>query len=207
MNNDKDQTEDAADDAGLTKQKKPRSDAQIAAFEKARAVQAAKRDEKATAASGRAPDPDKERKKIILQAVKEKLNGEAKSKVVEPETDEESDEEAPPPPPKKSHKKKVEPPPMVKAKKEPKIVYQEESSESEEEVIVVKKRKPKKKTIIYEESESEEEPPKKASRETKSQMNKSMFKVTPGKVTPGKVEDCGRRGAPPETKSIYYFAD
>ena len=204
MSNNDDQTEDGADDAVLTKQKKPRSDAQIAAFEKARAVQAAKREEKSVAASGRAPDPDKERKKIILQAVKEKLNGEAKSKVVEPETDEESEEEAPPP--KKPSKKAAPPPPVVKAKKEPKIVY-EESSESEEEVIVVKKRKPKKKTIIYEESESEEEPPKKASRETKSQMNKSMFKVTPGKVTPGKVEDCGRRGAPPETKALYYFAD
>lgn len=190
MSKNEDQTEDAADDAGLTKQKKPRSDAQIAAFEKARAVQAAKREEKAVAASGRAPDPDKERKKIILQAVKEKLNGEAKSKVVEPESDEESEEEAPPP--KKPSKKAAPPPPVVKAKKEPKIVY-EESSESEEEVIVVKKRKPKKKTIIYEESESEEEPPKKASRETKSQMNKSMFKVTPGKVE-----------AP---KAIYYFAD
>ena len=205
MSDDNEQTENGADGAGLTKQKKPRSEAQIAAFEKARAVQAAKRDEKASAASGRAPDPDKERKKIILQAVKEKLNGEPKSKVVEPDTDEESEEEAvreaqradhSPPPPKKSHKKKVEPPPVVKAKKEPKIVYQEESSESEEEVIVVKKRKPKKKTIIYEESESEEEPPKKTgahSRDTKSQMNKSMFKVTPGKAE-----------AP---KALYYFAD
>ena len=196
MSDDNEQTENGADDAVLTKQKKPRSEAQIAAFEKARAVQAAKRDEKASAASGRAPDPDKERKKIILQAVKEKLNGEPKSKVVEPDTDEESEEEAPPPPPKKSHKKKVEPPPVVKAKKEPKVIYQEESSESEEEVIVVKKRKPKKKTIIYEESESEEEPPKKTtphSRDTKSQMNKSMFKVTPGKAE-----------AP---KALYYFAD
>ena len=191
MSNNDDQTEDGADDAVLTKQKKPRSDAQIAAFEKARAVQAAKREEKSVAASGRAPDPDKERKKIILQAVKEKLNGEPKSKVVEPETDEESEEEAPPP--KKPSKKAAPPPPVVKAKKEPKIVY-EESSESEEEVIVVKKRKPKKKTIIYEESESEEEPPKKASRETKSQQNsKSLFKITPGKAE-----------AP---KPIYYFAD
>jgi hypothetical protein len=197
MSDDNEQTENRADGAGLTKQKKPRSEAQIAAFEKARAVQAAKRDEKASAASGRAPDPDKERKKIILQAVKEKLNGEPKSKVVEPETDEESEEEAPPPPPKKkSSKKVVAPPPVVKAKKEPKVIYQEESSESEEEVIVVKKRKPKKKTIIYEESESEEEPPKKTtphSRDTKSQMNKSMFKVTPGKAE-----------AP---KALYYFAD
>lgn len=195
MSDNNDQTEDAADDAVLTKQKKPRSEAQIAAFEKARAAQAAKREEKAVAASGRAPDPDKERKKIILQAVKEKLNGEPKSKAVEPDTDEESEEE--PPPPKKPSKKVAPPPPVVKAKKEPKIVY-EESSESEEEVVIVKKRKPKKKkTIIYEESsDSEEEPPKKAtphSRDTKSQMNKSMFKITPGKAD-----------AP---KALYYFAD
>lgn len=196
MSDNNDQTEDGADDAVLTKQKKPRSEAQIAAFEKARAAQAAKRDEKAAAASGRAPDPDKERKKIILQAVKEKLNGEPKSKAVEPDTEEESEEEEPPPPPKKTSKKVVAPPPVMKAKKEPKVIY-EESSESEEEVVIVKKRKPKKKkTIIYEESESEEEPAKKIgvySRDTKSQMNKSMFKITPGKAD-----------AP---KALYYFAD
>lgn len=195
---DTDQPDNAADDAGLTKQKKPRSDAQKAAFEKARTAQAAKREEKAVAANGGKPDPDIDRKKLILRAVKEKLNGEPKSQVVY-ETESESDDEPAPPPPKKSHKKKVESPPPVKAKKEPKVVY-EEDSDTEEEIVVVKKRKkPKRKTIIYEESESEDEPepPKKAaqpSRETKSQLNtKSFFKVTPGKAD-----------AP---KSLYYFAD
>lgn len=196
----KNETDDAADDdVVLTKTKKPRSEAQIAAFEKARAIQAAKRDERQTAATGRAPDPDKERKKIILQAVKEKLNGEPKSKappVVDETTEEDVSEEEAAPPPKKAVKKAAPPPPPIKAKKEPKVVYEE--SESEEEIVIVKKRKKPKKTIIYEESESDEEPapPKKAeasTRETKTQMNKSMFKVTPGKTE-----------AP---KSIYYFAD
>jgi len=200
----KNESDDAADDAGLTKQKKPRSEAQIAAFEKARAIQAAKRDERQTAATGRAPDPDKERKKIILQAVKEKLNGEPKSKappVVDETTEEDVSEEEEAAPPKKAAKKAAPPPPPIKAKKEPKVVY-EESSESEEEVVIVKKRKkPKKKTIIIEESDSEEEepspPPKNVAiptRDTKSQMNKSMFKVHTPKVD-----------APP--KPIYYFAD
>jgi hypothetical protein len=193
---DTDQPDNAADDAGLTKQKKPRSEAQIATFEKMRAAKASKR-----AAAEPAPIPDKERKKMILKAVKEKLNGDPKPEVVD-ETESESDDEPEPPPPKKSHKKKVEPPPPVKAKKEPKVVY-EEDSDTEEEVVIVKKKrkKPKKKTIIYEESTSEDEPepepPKKAaqpSRETKSQQNsKSLFKITPGKAE-----------AP---KPIYYFAD
>lgn len=192
---DTDQPDNAADDAGLTKQKKPRSEAQIATFEKMRAAKAAKR-----AAAEPAPIPDKERKKMILKAVKEKLNGDPKPEVVD-ETESESDDE-PAPPPKKAAKKAAPPPPPVKAKKEPKVVY-EEDSDTEEEVVIVKKKrkKPKKKTIIYEESTSEDEPepepPRKAappSRETKSQQNsKSLFKITPGKAE-----------AP---KSIYYFAD
>jgi hypothetical protein len=189
---DTEQTENAADDAVLTKTKKPRSEAQIAAFEKARAANAAKR-----AAAEPAPIPDKERKKLILKAVKEKLNGEPKPEIVE-ESEDESEEEPPPPPPKKSVKKAAAPPPPVKAKKEPKVIYQEDSESEEEVVIIKKKKKPKKKTVIYEESESEEEvePPKKAapqSRDTKTQMNKSMFKVTASKPEPA--------------KSIYYFAD
>lgn len=192
---DTDQPDNAADDAGLTKQKKPRSEAQIATFEKMRAAKAAKR-----AAAEPAPIPDKERKKMILKAVKDKLNGDPKPEVVD-ETESESDDE-PAPPPKKAAKKAAPPPPPVKAKKEPKVVY-EEDSDTEEEVVIVKKKrkKPKKKTIIYEESTSEDEPepepPRKAappSRETKSQQNsKSLFKITPGKAE-----------AP---KSIYYFAD
>jgi hypothetical protein len=191
---DTDQPDNAADDAGLTKQKKPRSEAQKAAFEKARAAQAAKR-----AAAEPSPIPDKERKKMILKAVKDKLNGEPKAEVVD--ESESDDEPEPPPPPKKSHKKKVESPPTpMKAKKEPKVIYEEDSDTEEEVVIVKKRKKPKKKTIIYEEdsdTEDEPQPPKKAaqpSRETKSQQNsKSLFKITPGKAE-----------AP---KPIYYFAD
>jgi hypothetical protein len=200
---DNEHTENAADDTVLTKTKKPRSEAQIAAFEKARAAQAAKLEEKR---SGRAPaDPDKERKKMILQAVKDKLNGEPKSKTppVVDETTEEDVSEDETPPPKKAAKKAAVAPPVIKAKKEPKVVYQDES-ESEEEIVIVKKRKkPKKKTIIIEESETEDEepapkkvvapPPPLPTRETKSQLNKSMFKVTPGKAEP--------------PKPIYYFAD
>jgi hypothetical protein len=190
---DTDQPDNAADDAGLTKQKKPRSEAQIATFEKMRAAKAAKR-----AAAEPAPIPDKERKKMILKAVKEKLNGDPKPEVIDETTEEEvSEEEAPPP--KKTAKKAAPPPPPVKAKKEPKVIYEEDSDTEEEVVIVKKRKKPKKKTIIYEESESEDEPepPKKAappSRDTKSQQNsKSLFKITPGKAE-----------AP---KPIYYFAD
>ena len=169
---DTDQPDNAADDAGLTKQKKPRSEAQIATFEKMRAAKASKR-----AAAEPAPIPDKERKKMILKAVKDKLNGEPKAEVVD--ESESDDEPEPPPPPKKSHKKKVESPPTpMKAKKEPKVIYEEDSDTEEEVVIVKKRKKPKKKTIIYEESTSEDEPepepPKKAaqpSRETKSQQN------------------------------------
>jgi hypothetical protein len=151
---DTDQPDNAADDAGLTKQKKPRSEAQKAAFEKARAAQAAKR-----AAAEPSPIPDKERKKMILKAVKDKLNGEPKAEVVD--ESESDDEPEPPPPPKKSHKKKVESPPTpMKAKKEPKVIYEEDSD-----------------------TEDEPQPPKKAaqpSRETKSQQNsKSVFKITP----------------------------
>ena len=191
---DTDQPDNAADDAGLTKQKKPRSEAQKAAFEKARAAQAAKR-----AAAEPSPIPDKERKKMILKAVKDKLNGEPKADVVD--ESESDDEPEPPPPPKKSHKKKVESPPTpMKAKKEPKVIYEEDSDTEEEVVIVKKRKKPKKKTIIYEEdsdTEDEPQPPKKAaqpSRETKSQQNsKSVFKITPSVA------------APP--KPMYYFAD
>jgi hypothetical protein len=55
---DTDQPDNAADDAGLTKKKKPRSEAQIATFEKMRAAKAAKRD-----AAEPAPIPDKERER------------------------------------------------------------------------------------------------------------------------------------------------
>jgi hypothetical protein len=164
------------------KQKKPRTEAQIAATERMRESLLKKSAPVAT------------EKKIILKAIKEKLNGPSKNAPVE----EESEEEAPTAPPVvvKKPKKEPEPEPVVvkKPKKEPKVIY-ESPSESEEEVIIVKKKKKnKKKTIIYEESESEEEEaPKPKSRETKTQQNKSSgFKV--------------HNEAPKAPAPLYYFA-
>ena len=166
------------------KQKKPRSEAQIAATERMREALSKKSAPVAT------------EKKMILKAIKDKLNGPPKNAPVE----EESEEEAPTAPPVVVKKPKKEPEPVVvkKAKKEPKVIY-ESASESEEEVVIVKKKKkPKKKTIIYEESESEEEPepaPKPKSRETKTQQNlrsSSVFKVTAEPTKP--------------SGPVYYFA-
>jgi hypothetical protein len=170
------------------KQKKPRTEAQIAATERMRESLLKKSAPVATD------------KKIILKAIKEKLNGPSKNAPVE----EESEEEAPTAPPVvvKKPKKEPEPEPVVvkKPKKEPKVIY-ESPSESEEEVIIVKKKKKnKKKTIIYEEaSESEEEvvKPVRKERETKTQQNaSSKFKVTPG------IAEKPKAPANP-----YYFAD
>lgn len=186
-----DQLDDTIDDAGLTKPKKNRSEAQKAATERMRKALEAKQ----TSSGGLSKDE----KKLRLQAIKEQLNGPLKKNMDKtpkpapepaPEPETESEEEAPPPPPapKKKEVKVVSQP--IK-KKEPKVVY-ESASESEEEVIVVKKKKkPKKKTIIYEDAtESEEEEPVtkrsvplepvRKERETKTQQNSaSKFKVTP----------------------------
>jgi hypothetical protein len=150
------------------KQKKPRTEAQIAATERMRDALSKK------------SAPVTTEKKLILKAIKEKLNGPPKNAPIE----EESEEEAPPAPivvkkPKKEPAPAPAPVVVKKPKKEPKVIY-ESASESEEEVVIVKKKKKPKKTIIYEESESEEEPaPKPKLRETKTQQNsKSVFKVT-----------------------------
>lgn len=149
------------------KQKKPRTEAQIAATERMREALSKKSAPVAT------------EKKLILKAIKDKLNGPSKNAPVE----EESEEEEPEPTPivVKKPKKEPAPAPVVvkKPKKQPKVIY-ESPSESEEEVVIVKKKKKTKKTIIYEESESEEEPaPKPKSRDTKTQQNsKSVFKVS-----------------------------
>lgn len=171
------------------KQKKPRSEAQIAATERMREALSKKSAPVAT------------EKKMILKAIKDKLNGPPKNAPVE----EESEEEAPTAPPVVVKKTKKEPEPVVVKKgvprgepPRPKVIY-ESASESEEEVVIVKKKKkPKKKTIIYEESESEEEPepaPKPKSRETKTQQNlrsSSVFKVTAEPTKP--------------SGPVYYFA-
>lgn len=129
-------------------------------------------------------------KKMKLKALKDKLNN---APPIETPDETESEPEPEPVP-----KKKAPAPPAPKApkpKKEPKIVYESASEESEEEVIVVKKKKkpPKKKTIIYEsESEEEESPPPPRTRETKTQQNKSSFKITPSEAK--------------KPEPLYYFA-
>jgi hypothetical protein len=197
-----DQPDDTLNDAGLTKPKKPRSEAQKAATERMRTALETKQ----LSSSKITP----EEKKLRLQVIKEQLNGTLKKNmdktptpkkeaIPEPESEVESDEEPPPPPAPKKKEAKIVSQPAPK-KKEAKVVY-ESASESEEEVIVVKKKKkkPTKKTIIYESAtESEEEPvkPVRKERETKTQQNAaSKFKVTPSiaeKVKPA---------------NPYYFAD
>lgn len=207
-----DQPDETVNDAGLTKPKKPRTEAQKAATERMRTALETKQ----VASSKITP----EEKKLRLQAIKEQLNGPLKKNmdktptittaaslkkeaIPDPETENESEEEAPPPP----KPKKKQPEIVSQPKKQPKVVY-ESDSESEEEVIVVKKKKkkPTKKTIIYEDaSETEEEPvtrrsvplePARKERETKTQQNaSSKFKVTPGTTEK------------PKPSNPYYFAD
>lgn len=198
-----DQPNETTDDAGLTKPKKQRSEAQKAATERMRAALETKHGTTAEGVAKMTP----EEKKLRLKVLKEQLNGPSKKDKVapvkaapapEPVSESESEEVAPPP---KKKEPKIVSQPVIK-KKEPKIIYETES-ESEEEVIVVKKKKkPKKKTIIYEDAtDSEEEEPVKPvrkERETKTQQNaSSKFKVTPGSSDKPKAP----------TGPIYYFAD
>lgn len=135
-------------------------------------------------------------KKMKLKALKDKLNNAPPIET----TDETESEPEPEPVPKKKAPAPPAPKPMVEPtklprKKEPKIVYESASEESEEEVIVVKKKKkpPKKKTIIYEsETEEEESLPPPKTRETKTQQNKSSFKITPSEAK--------------KPEPLYYFA-
>jgi hypothetical protein len=132
-----------------------------------------------------------EDKKLKLKALKDKLNNAPPI----PQSDSSSDEEPEPVKAPAKLPKETKPPKAPKQPKEPKIVYQTDSESEEEEVVIVKKRKkPKKKTIIYEESESEEEVIQKKSRDTKTQQNKSSFKVTPNEAKPIKPTP------------LYYFA-
>jgi hypothetical protein len=132
-------------------------------------------------------------KKMKLKALKDKLNNAPPIETTDETEIDTDDLEFEPEP-----KKKAPAPPAPKApkpKKEPKIVYESASEESEEEVIVVKKKKkpPKKKTIIYEsESEEEEYLPPPRTRETKTQQNKSSFKITPSEAK--------------KPEPLYYFA-
>lgn len=131
-------------------------------------------------------------KKMKLKALKDKLNN---APPIETTDETESEPEPEPVPKKKAPAPPAPPAPKPARKKEPKIVYESASEESEEEVIVVKKKKkpPKKKTIIYEsETEEEESLPPPRTRETKTQQNKSSFKITPSEAK--------------KSEPVYYFA-
>jgi hypothetical protein len=205
-----DEADGSIDDVQLTKPKKQRTEAQIAATARMRQA----REEKTESKKGLTVDE----KKLRLKAIREQLNGPLKKDmppkaelkpaipIPEPEEDDDEDEE-PEPEPVKPKKKEVKVISKPKPKKEPKVIYETES-ESEEEVIVVKKKKkPKRKTIIYEDAtESEEEvvtkrsvplEPVRKERDTKTQQNVS----TKFKVTPGIAEK------PKAPATLYYFAD
>lgn len=187
MQKDNNETMDEADDGKLTIQKKPRTDAQKQATEKMRSALKAKHDAK--------PPVSKlsklEEKKIMLKALKDKLNN---APPADDEADEESIEEPEMPTvsqPKKSKPIKqqviaedeedddehVPPKKATQANKKKKIIYEDPDDDSEEEVIVIKKQKKKKakKTIIIEDSDTEEEEmpaPLPTTRATKSQQNR-----------------------------------
>jgi hypothetical protein len=200
-----DDGDDIINEFELTRPKKYRTEAQIAATARMRQA----REEKAMKKDGLSA----EEKKLRLKAIREQLNGPPKKDMPpkaeakpepepepEPEEDEVEPEPKPEPKPVKPKKKEVKVVSKPKPKKEPKVIYETES-ESEEEVIVVKKKKkPKRKTIIYEDAtESEEEvvKPVRRERDTKTQQNVS----TKFKITPGIAEK------PKAPATLYYFAD
>jgi len=154
----------------LTKEKKPRTEAQIQATARMRDALEKKR-----------LTPTE--KKLRLKAIKDQLNGITPNKDIDEEPMEDVPKEILDQKPKKNLKNV--PPPTI-PKPEPKVVYESGSEQSEEIIVVKKKKKPKKKTIIYEESESEEEEViKPQTRETKSQKNvKSKFKISTPEPAP-----------------------
>jgi hypothetical protein len=131
-----DQPNETENDAGLTKPKKPRTEAQKAATERMRSALESKQ----VASSKITP----EEKKLRLQAIKEQLNGPLKKNMdkaptikkevvpdPEPEEEEEEEEEEEPPQPVAPKLKKKQPLVVSQPKKkEPKVVY-ESASESE----------------------------------------------------------------------------
>lgn len=158
----------------LTKQKKPRTAAQLDATKRMREALEKKR-----------LTPTE--KKLRLKAIKDQLNGTSNNNINE-ENDDSNDETLDLPKelleqkPKKVLKN-IAPPVITPSEikvKQPKVVYESDTEQSEEIIIVKKKKKPKKKTIIYEESESEnEEIFEPQLRETKTQKNvKSKFKIS-----------------------------
>jgi hypothetical protein len=134
--------DDPLEDSIVLKPKKPRSEAQLAAFEKAQQKRLANALVKKAAL-------EKAKNEIVVEREKTK-------KVYIPKAIREAEaaEEKPAPTPTPL---KTDQPPVKKPlpKKEPKIIYE---SESEEDVVIVKKKK-KKPKVIYEESSSEDEEP------------------------------------------------
>ena len=158
----------------LTKEKKPRTEAQIQATARMRDALEKKR-----------LTPTE--KKLRLKAIKDQLNGITPNKDIDEEPMEDVPKEILEQKPKKNLKNVPPPAPApTMSKPEPKVIYESGSEQSEEIIVVKKKKKPKKKTIIYEESESEEEQViKPQTRETKSQKNaKSKFKISTPEPAP-----------------------
>lgn len=164
------------DDDSLTKpakQLKPRSDAQAAAFAKARETRASNIELKKAAATAKVNlHLKKQEKKLVLQAIKDKLNGSDNVPDQQSSDDELIDDEpAPEPAPKPTKKISPTKQSTPKPKKEPKIIY-ESDSDSEPEVVIVKKKKKTKKpkTIIIEDSSDDDDdyiPPVKKQKEVK----------------------------------------
>jgi hypothetical protein len=134
--------DDPLDDSIVLKPKKPRSEAQLAAFEKAQQKRLAnalvKKAALEKAKNDIVVDREKTKKVYIPKAIREAEEAEKKP--------------VPAPTPLKTDQ-----PPVKKPlpKKEPKIIYE---SESEDDVVIVKKKK-KKPKVIYQESSSEDEEP------------------------------------------------
>jgi 23S rRNA-/tRNA-specific pseudouridylate synthase len=138
--------EEPLDDSIVLKPKKPRSPAQLAAFEKAQQKRLANALLKKEAL-------EKAKNEIVVEREKTKKVYIPKAmKAVEEQKVEETPAPAPTPTPLKTDQ-----PPVKKPvpKKEPKIIYEEDS---EDDVVIVKKKK-KKPKVIYEESSSEDEEP------------------------------------------------
>jgi len=134
--------DDPLDDSIVLKPKKPRSAAQLAAFEKAQQKRLANALAKKAAL-------EKAKNDIVVEREKTK-------KVYIPKAIREAEEAEEKPAPTPTPLKTDQPPvkkPIVK--KEPKIIYE---SESEDDVVIVKKKK-KKPKVVYEESSSEDEEP------------------------------------------------
>jgi hypothetical protein len=139
--------DDPLDDSIVLKPKKPRSAAQLAAFEKAQQKRLANALLKKEAL-------EKAKNDIVVEREKTKKVYKPKAKAEAEEEEEPKVEEKPKstPTPLKTDQPPVKKPVL---RKEPKIIYE---SESEDDVVIVKKKK-KKPKVVYEESSSEDEEP------------------------------------------------